>query len=147
MTQLQLIKALPRAIYAWDPGLHTGLAMCDQLGKVELAELDILSVYGSAHHLTDALYRPMHVCESFIINQATIRKTQAPWSLELIGLLRYVADRSGVDFVLQPPSAKKFCNDKRLRALGLWDRSDHARDAARHLVAYLVGNQYLRIDE
>jgi hypothetical protein len=83
------------------------------------------------------------VMETFRINANTAKKTQAPWSLELIGVGRYFASKCSVPFVLQTPAdAKAFCTDHRLKQLELWRRgdTDHVRDALRHLVVFCARN-------
>lgn len=81
------------------------------------------------------------VCERYIINARTAKVSQAPWSLEQIGCLRYLCRRSGVQFHLQNASdAKRFGTEARLNDLG-WRRprgAGHARDAQRHLLVFLT---------
>lgn len=94
--------------------------------------------------LTDvATSRPgtVIVAESFIITSATAKNTQAPWSLEVIGVARMVSELyCGRDLRLQQAaSAKRFSSDARLKRLGWWTPGKgHANDAARHLLLYVA---------
>lgn len=83
------------------------------------------------------------VCESFHITKRTATLSQQPWSLEIIGALRWMASRHDRFFHLQQPSqAKKFADNERLRDAGLWTSGSkgHVNDAARHLVLWLAKN-------
>ena len=81
------------------------------------------------------------VCERFIITAQTGKLSQAPWSLEQIGALRFFAHRLGIPFELQSAAdAKRFATEDKLRRAA-WARpkgAGHARDAQRHLLVYLV---------
>ena len=78
--------------------------------------------------------------ESFTVTAMTARLSQQPVPMEVIGVLRYLARRSGVHLELQTPAAaKRFVSDDQLRKIGLWQPGkDHARDAIRHLVLGIV---------
>lgn len=78
--------------------------------------------------------------ESFTITAQTARLSQQPVPMEVIGVLKFLARRSGVRLELQTPaSAKRFVSDAQLRKIGLWQPGrDHARDALRHLVLGIV---------
>lgn len=139
-----------RRIAVFDPGLATGYALLqlDQDGdggwvtKWTAGEMETMAVYVWA--LTD-LYTGASlidtvVCERFTITTQTGKKSPAPWSLELIGLLRAVCAVKGIKFVEQSPGdAKQFAPNPRLKELGVWAvGSDHARDALRHMVLYIA---------
>ena len=83
------------------------------------------------------------VCERFIISSQTGKFSQAPWSLEQIGVLRFLCDRHDIPFTLQNVSdAKRFATEERLKHIK-WKRpkgDGHARDAQRHLLLFLVKN-------
>jgi hypothetical protein len=89
------------------------------------------------------------VCERFIIGAHTAKLTQAPWSLEQIGALRFFCSRNSIPFVLQNAAdAKKFGTDKALNTLG-WKRprgGGHARDAQRHLLVYLAKKNMIDLE-
>jgi hypothetical protein len=143
-------------ICAFDPGGTTGWARwCND------DEGEPIVIAGQSSF--DALIREVEelefeegdviVAERFTINAQTVRHSQQTTALEVIGYLRAVALTNGLDFVLQTPAdAKRFAqvgSDKnaRLVSLGWLQRpladNDHANDALRHLVLYLVKNKII----
>lgn len=86
------------------------------------------------------------VCERFIVTSQTGKFSQANWSLEQIGVLKFLSARFHISFVLQNVSdAKRFASDERLNSVG-WTKpkgAGHARDAQRHLLLYLVNQKLL----
>lgn len=88
------------------------------------------------------------VVEAYRITAETARKSAQHWSLELIGALRWLAYRHGVEFVLQTPAeAKSLIPDARLRDLGFWfsGKEDHCRDAARHAAFALARKRLIQL--
>ena len=138
-------------VLAIDPGLKTGIAVCDNIG-IQTMQLDVeefyrlIRSYGYMNR-----WRPLDaiVCEAYIISPDTLKKSRQHWSLELIGLTRYEAYLAGVNFKLQQASAaKKFVTNDLLKLYGLYvPGQDHANDALRHLVLYLVQQRSLAIPE
>lgn len=140
----------PQAILALDPGKATGWA-CWIDGKYTAGETDFddtctlvrefVTIHGAAGML---------IAESFTINANTPKNTQAPWSLELIGVFRmYTRTYMGRELVLQSPAmAKRFSSNNRLQHLGWWTKGSagHANDAARHLLVYMATNGLLSQD-
>jgi hypothetical protein len=137
---------------ALDPGKMTGWAMLDRQdgvfssGEMEFLEMcDFIAQQANTHKAELVL-----VAESFIIGPQTIKNTQAPWSLEMIGVIRYFSQRyTGRDLVLQAPaSAKRFASDARLKHMG-WHKpgKGHANDASRHLLTVLANRGWLATDE
>lgn len=137
-----------RYIVAMDPGKTTGYVLYDrQDGKFGSYETDFDQtckwlVTHAGSYGPDLLI----VSESFLITQQTAKNTQAPWSLELIGVARYVArNMTHRDLVLQAPAtAKRFSSDERLKMMG-WHvpGKGHANDAARHLLLALATRGWL----
>jgi hypothetical protein len=131
-------------LLAIDPGKATGYAFVDlahnmvfESGECTFDETCKLLTSMASHYKST-----MHiVSESFIINANTVKNTQAPWSLELIGVARWVSRvYTGRDLVLQAPAAaKRFSSDDKLKQLG-WHSpgKGHANDAARHLLLRLA---------
>lgn len=80
------------------------------------------------------------VVERYTISKSTLEKSRQSWSLEVIGTVKFLANRHGVELVMQQPSdAKSFVPDSRLRDVGWYVRGqDHARDALRHLLLFLT---------
>ena len=78
------------------------------------------------------------VCERFIINAQTVRNSQAPYSLEQIGVLKQLMLDGGLDpdnLVYQSPAdAKKMFPNEALKKLEYWHKGGegHALDAIRH---------------
>lgn len=90
-------------------------------------------------------FEPFHVCcESFTINAQTVRNSQAPYSLEQIGVLKHLCRRAGYDpsqIAFQAPvNAKNMFPNPALKTLGAWHRGGegHANDAIRHGLLRLV---------
>ena len=90
------------------------------------------------------------VAESFMIGPQTVKNTQAPWSLEVIGVARYVSQHfTKRDLVLQAPaSAKRFASDARLKHMDWYKPGKgHANDASRHLLTVLANRGWLPTEE
>lgn len=126
---------------AIDPGKTTGVAWLVD-GEFGFGEaLGRFEFYRQLRTWTSLGHRLEIVCEDWNVRADTAKKTaQAdPW--RIIGYVEGWADQLGIEFTLQPPgSAKSFGTDQKLRILG-WEATTpggHARDAARHLLTYLV---------
>lgn len=84
------------------------------------------------------------VCERFIINAQTVRNSQAPYSLEVIGIVKQCLKDNGRpmdDIYFQSPAdAKAMFDNEKLKKLGYWHRGGegHALDAIRHALLRLV---------
>lgn len=78
------------------------------------------------------------VCERFVINAQTVRNSQAPFSLEQIGILKQIMLDSGMDpdsVIFQSPAdAKAMFDNTKLKKLEYWYKGGegHALDAIRH---------------
>lgn len=130
-------------IVSFDPGKLTGFADWEDGKLLETRELTTEDVYTwCAGIFAGEFFAPdVIVCEAYVISQRTVRGSAQPWSLELIGLLRFVAYETASKFELQQASAaKSFATNDRLKANGFWHvgGEGHANDALRHLVLYLV---------
>lgn len=138
-----------RHILAVDPGKASGLA----LFSLETGEEPILiwaqecqqEEYAKPIRSTLAEYpNALVVCERFIINAQTAKKTQAPYSLEQIGILRQClmdAGRNADDIIFQSPSdAKAMFDNPKLKKLEYWHKGGegHALDAIRHALLQCV---------
>lgn len=139
----------PKHVIAVDPGKTTGYATWGSGVLKADQDEDVLNF---AHRLDIwldvAKSDGVVVCERFIINVNTVGNTQAPWSLELIGICRYLAAKHRAPFVLQTPAdAKQFMKDERLKKLEWWQKGKpHANDALRHLGLYLVTHGLMSAD-
>ena len=78
------------------------------------------------------------VCERFVINAQTVRNSQAPYSLEQIGILKQIMLDEGLDpdsiFFQSPSDAKGMFDNPKLKKLEYWHKGGegHALDAIRH---------------
>lgn len=138
-------------IIAQDPGKMTGIATWTdaphlfdiplgfdsrQFTVTEYFEWIHSAVAAAADYGVDVRF----VSESFIITVQTAKNSQAGWSLELIGVMKFLAYQYfRAEITLQTPSVgKTFGSDAKLRHIGWWKGSGngHANDAARHLMTY-----------
>lgn len=130
-------------VMALDPGKTSGLSIFNrETSEYNGYELDFESTCATiAEWTTNVGEDLLVVCESFIITAHTAKNTQAPWSLELIGVARYFTRAyTGRDLVLQAPSAAKpFATDQRLKSMGWYlPGKGHANDSARHLLLVMA---------
>ena len=134
-----------KRVLAVDPGLTTGYAIWHYGNRIE-GELPAAKFLQSAASLIENKKVDAVACERFIISSQTGKLSQAPWSLEQIGVLRFLCERSNIDFTLQNAAdAKRFASDERLKSMS-WEKppgAGHARDAQRHLLLYLVKNDLI----
>lgn len=132
-------------VLAVDPGRITGYVVWYDGERLEqeleasrfLKRAATLIETGEVHHV---------VCERFIVSAQTGKFSQAPWSLEQIGVLRFLCEQNDIPFTLQNAAdAKRFSTEERLNHLR-WKRpkgAGHARDAQRHLLLFLVKNDMI----
>jgi hypothetical protein len=138
-----------RHVIAVDPGLKTGVAVYSfdgtrndpvLLDSVELTEAEFapyIRAHFEAHPDTEV------ACEKFTITMKTAKLSQAPYSLELIGVLKQIlrdAGRPVEDMVLQmPENAKNKYPNAALKKLGYWHvgGAGHALDGIRHGLLYI----------
>jgi hypothetical protein len=84
------------------------------------------------------------VCERFTINAQTVRNSQAPYSLEQIGVLKHLCRVRNYDtesIIFQSPAdAKAMFPNEALKKIGAWHvgGEGHANDAMRHALLRLV---------
>jgi hypothetical protein len=84
------------------------------------------------------------VCERFTINAQTVRNSQAPYSLEQIGILKQVMMDNGREpddiYFQSPADAKMMFNNEKIKKLEYWHRGGegHALDSIRHGLLRLV---------
>ena len=146
---------MKRVVLAVDPGKATGVACFGW------------STYEEPHLIMSGEYQPNEfaaptreiiasaqaenipieiVCERFTINAQTVRNSQAPYSLEQIGVLKQIMRDAGlqdVDLKFQSPAdAKRMFPNEAVKKLGYWHKGGegHAIDAIRHGLLYLAKN-------
>lgn len=138
-----------RYILAVDPGKATGLSYWSYVagGEPELLWTAEVDENDFAQYIRYEIH--MHpetevVCERFTITMSTAKKSQAPFSLEMIGNLKQIMRDAGMstdDLHLQSPSdAKGRFSNESLKKLGYWHRggAGHALDSMRHGLLYLT---------
>lgn len=134
-------KATGVALISWDKeaGEEPELNYSCEVQPEEFAQ-EIRAGLGFLKHR-----EPLYVaCESFIINAQTVRNSQAPYSLEQIGVLKHLCREAGYDpsnIAFQAPvNAKNMFPNKTLKKLDMWHKGGegHALDAIRHGLLRLV---------
>lgn len=132
-----------KMILAVDPGKATGLALFQLKSGQEpvLAWAREVQQVEYATPIRETLKEYPDadvVCERFVINAQTVRNTQAPFSLEQIGILKQCLidiGRKPDDIYFQSPSdAKGMFDNSKLKKLEYWHKGGegHALDAIRH---------------
>jgi len=147
-----------RYILSVDPGKATGMA----LFSLEQGQEPVMlwsgeyqqDEYAKPIRETLSLYPEVEVvCERFTINMQTVKNSQAPYSLEQIGILKQClmdVGRNADDIYFQSPAdAKAMFDNPKLKKLEYWHRGGegHALDAIRHglLRCVKVGWKPLRL--
>lgn len=139
-----------KTVLAVDPGLVSGVAVwCDD-GSLTVDQLDGSALWDMVEAEASAQRSgPLTVvCESFVISARTIKASRQTWSLEHIGVLKFLCRKHGCEIVLQQASAaKSVVTNERLKQWG-WYRPgrDHANDALRHLGLYLIQRRLIRLE-
>jgi len=141
-------------VLAVDPGKASGVCVVSWSGDREesptleySAEVQPEEYAGSVRHgisLVAGADTSLVACERFTITAQTVRNSQAPYSLEQIGVLKHLCRESGrpVDGIVfqAPVDAKRMFPNEVLKGLGIWHRggAGHANDAIRHALLALV---------
>jgi hypothetical protein len=140
---------MTRYVLAVDPGKATGIALFAWTSGQEPVLVATWEVVFETYALVirDVLskYPGLEVvCEKFTITAQTAKNSQAPYSLEEIGVLRQIMIDHGMDpwsLPFQTPAdAKSMFPNPALKKLGYWHRggAGHALDAIRHGLLYLA---------
>jgi len=145
------------AVLAVDPGKTTGIAFLLWSGNpnedpvIELTDevsAESFSQVVDNAFLSGAMQAGtvLVACERFVINQATVRNAQAPWSLEQIGVLKHLCRINKfapapeeIEFQA-PVNAKNMFPNPALKKLGMWHKGGegHALDALRHALLLIT---------
>jgi hypothetical protein len=142
-------------VLAVDPGKASGIAVLkwgtvsgsptpDLVWSVEVQPDIFADSIEEGFKICSELGEYVVACESFVINAQTVRNSQAPWSLENIGVLKHLCRRAKYDplnIAFQPPvNAKNMFPNPALKKLETWHRGGdgHANDAIRHGLLALV---------
>lgn len=143
-------------VLAVDPGLLSGVALFRIRDRNLTAEPELVGTWEVSMRDFPEVIRQIFdtvdyeqgfldiVCERFVINAETHKKTQSPFSLEVIGMIKLIMIDAGLDpdmdlTLTNGSDAKSFTNAK-LRKLGYWHvgGKGHALDAIRHGLLFLV---------
>lgn len=144
-------------ILAVDPGKLTGVAFLSWSGIptdspeiVETAEVDEIEFPGLIEQVLSQKSQFTEfkvVCEQFTINLQTAKKSQAPFSLEQIGVLKYLCRKADIDTIVMqsPADAKNMFPNPKLKKLEIWHKGGegHALDALRHGLLLLVKSKWI----
>lgn len=146
-----------RYVIAVDPGKATGVCLIEWSGNqdevpvlkmsAEVQPEEFAQWFGTALRIAVS-YNSMDVisvvCERFTITAQTVRNSQAPYSLEQIGVLKHLCRVNEFDpekIVFQSPvDAKSMFPNPQLKKVGTWHvgGEGHANDAIRHGLLRLV---------
>jgi hypothetical protein len=147
------------AVLSVDPGKTTGVAFLTWEGDPNINPAiiwsDEVDEAAFASRVKEALvvgpsYDTFIVtCERFVINAQTVRNSQAPYSLEQIGVLKHLCRESNYDpqdIKFQAPvDAKNMFPNPALKKLQIWHKGGegHALDAIRHALLCLVRQNWI----
>ena len=146
-----------KLVIAVDPGKATGVSAFtwtkgEEPVMQESAEVDFYSYAPWIRGWLDGYFAQdvetrgelVIVCERFTINAQTTKNSQAPFSLEEIGVLKQIMldyNLNPDDLKFQSPAdAKAMFDNSKLKKLEYWHRGGegHALDSIRHGLLYLV---------
>lgn len=142
-----------RFILAVDPGKASGICMFsyesggepELLWSGEYQQHEYASPIRMAFSYASELNEKLEVvCERFTINAQTVKNSQAPFSLEQIGILKQIMmdnGRNPEDIIFQTPAdAKAFFPNEKLKIVEYWHKGGegHALDSIRHGLLRLV---------
>lgn len=133
-------KASGICLFEWEKGSDPVLISSGEYQQDEYAK-PIREAF--AHAMLSGL-EILVVCERFTINAQTIKNTQAPYSLEQIGILKQCMMDIGMNaddiYFQSPADAKAMFDNPKLKKLDYWHRGGegHALDAIRHGLLKIV---------
>lgn len=139
-----------RYLLTIDPGLLTGICLVDLIDpmnpvKVWAAEVTLEQFYDKIEELIMA--EGTHILiENYRISQETVKKGEAPWSLNLIGVVKFWCYHANKTLDMQDPDERLFSDSEKLQSVGFWHvgGEGHANDAFRHSLVWIVNrNQRL----
>jgi hypothetical protein len=139
-------------VLAVDPGKVTGISFFKRVDgfdpeliwSKEVQQVDFAKEIREVLRDPEVLPFLDVVCERFIINAQTVRNSQAPFSLEQIGILKQCMFDVGLSsdsvFFQAPADAMAMFTNEKLKKLGYWHRggAGHALDSIRHAVLRFV---------
>ena len=142
-----------KIVLAVDPGKASGICtfsiadggdpVLEKSGEYQMKEYHT-PIYETIKYAQSMQIKLEVVCERFIINAQTVRNSQAPYSLEQIGVLKHLCRVRNYDpesIIFQSPAdAKAMFPNEALKKIGTWHvgGEGHANDAMRHALLRLV---------
>ena len=140
-------------VIALDPGGSTGWATLEELVaqpndpdlpyggiRFECGVLGPKPHHSELREMLENFVPNVVISESFMYRN-TSRTGLVLDSVEYIGILKLFCHNSGARYVEQSPAqAKGFVKDTTLKKIGWYSTVTHSRDAARHLMYYLVNS-------
>ncbi len=142
------------SVLSVDPGKATGIALISWSGGEQDLPVKVYSMESQPEDFASDIRAVMAqgmtapsmkvVCERFIINAATVRNSQAPYSLEQIGVLKHLCREAGYPvegiWMQNPVDAKNMFPNEALKKIGTWHvgGEGHANDAIRHALLALT---------
>ena len=144
---------MKKYVISVDPGKVSGFAIISWTGKDSdlplLERSSELEVQDFATEVKVALtmlksHNLAVVCERFTITAQTTKNSQAPYSLEQIGVLKHLCrelDYDPENIIFQSPvDAKNMFPNPALKKIGTWHvgGAGHAQDAIRHALLCLT---------
>jgi hypothetical protein len=137
------------SVTAWfDPGKTTGVASWDSRTSVFSSFQIANDLKALGYHIEmlllvndhDPDFRLAVGWERFVVTPGNARHGTPYWSLESIGILKYLCLKH--DITILPPQVSSMMTaipDNRLKSVGWYKpNSPHANDAARHLLRYML---------
>lgn len=133
-------KASGICLFEWVEGEEPKMAWSGEYQQNQYAQAIRLAIHASQ----SSGVKVEVVCERFTINAQTVRNSQAPYSLEQIGILRQCLLDAGYpmdDISFQSPAdAKAMFSNEKIKKLEYWHKGGegHALDSIRHALLYMV---------
>lgn len=128
-------------MWGWDPGKATGWCRLSiEEGKIEsfiCGETDHIGVGNMLLYFPKPETETVFIVEKYLMSS---KISQAPWTLESTGLIRYFTAVHNIPMEMVLPSAhKKLISDVIINRAGLWvPGKEHAMDAVRMCLWYLT---------
>lgn len=144
---------MSKLILAVDPGKATGMSLFsysngqepELVWSLEVQQEEYAAPIRAALDAAKMMQVEIDiVCERFTINAQTVRNSQAPFSLEQIGILKQClidVGRPTTDIYFQSPSdAKGMFDNPKLKKLEYWHvgGEGHALDSIRHGLLHII---------
>lgn len=135
---------MPVYLYT-DPGMTTGWASFSELG-FKSGQHDFDGICSYLERLTSYHGPNLHIgWEDFIITSKTYIKKESHWSMEVIGVIRWLAHKHGCKLLPTYTSSTLLPKgNEQLKRMGWYAVGmGHANDAAQHLMHYMMYDKKL----